>query len=83
LATVSTALAYLIFFHILSVSAPANVMLVTLLIPVSAIALGSAFLGEELLPRHFLGALIIASGLAAIDGRIVARFRRAQPGASR
>lgn len=73
LAVVSTAVAYLIFFHIITVSGTANVMLVTLLIPVSAIALGITFLDETLLTRHIVGALVIGCGLLAIDGRL---FRR-------
>lgn len=71
LAMPSTALAYLIFFHIISVSGTANVMLVTLLIPVSAIILGSTFLGETLLFRHYVGGLIIACALLVIDGRLI------------
>ena len=70
LAIVSTAIAYLVFFHIIAVSGPANVMLVTLLIPVSAIALGTLFLDEVLLARHFAGALVIGAGLVVIDGRL-------------
>ncbi|MEO1265376.1 MAG: DMT family transporter [Pseudomonadota bacterium] len=72
LGVLSTAIAYLIFFHILSVSGPANVMLVTLLVPVSAIALGTLFLDEALLTRHIVGALVIGSGLLVIDGRLPA-----------
>lgn len=71
LAVFSTALAYLIFFHIITVSGTANVMLVTLLIPVSAITLGVLFLNEAVLARHIVGALVIATGLLAIDGRIL------------
>ncbi|MEM1306134.1 MAG: DMT family transporter [Pseudomonadota bacterium] len=83
LAVASTAVAYLIFFHVMQVSGPANVMLVTLLIPVSAIALGVVFLNETLLARHIIGALVIGSGLLAIDGRIpvwlgLSRARTAQ-----
>lgn len=73
LAALSTALAYVIFYRILSVSGPTNVMLVTLLIPVTAIGLGVSVLGETLLMRHIIGALIIASGLLVIDGRILSR----------
>lgn len=70
LAALATALAYAIFFRILSVSGPANVMLVTLLIPISGIALGALVLGETVLPRHIIGAAVIASGLLVIDGRL-------------
>jgi drug/metabolite transporter (DMT)-like permease len=46
LAGLSTALAYIVFFQILRRSGATNVMLVTLLIPLTAILLGSLVLGE-------------------------------------
>jgi drug/metabolite transporter (DMT)-like permease len=73
LAVLSTALAYVIFFRVMA-AAGSNVNLVTLLVPVSAILLGVLVLGEDLLPRHLLGFGIIALGLAAIDGRLLALF---------
>ena len=75
LAILSTALAYLIFFRILASSGAINLMLVTFLIPISAIFLGWLFLGEQLEVRHFIGLALIAAGLAAIDGRLLARFK--------
>jgi drug/metabolite transporter (DMT)-like permease len=78
LALLSTALAYVLFFRILASAGAVNLMLVTFLIPVSAIVLGSAFLGEALAPSDFIGMALIGLGLAAIDGRLLAR-RRARP----
>lgn len=75
LAVLSTALAYIVFFRIMAVSGPTNTMLVTLLIPVSAIAFGTLILGEVLLLRHIAGALIIATALLILDGRVVGLFR--------
>ena len=72
------ALAYLLFFRIMRTAGPSNVMLVTFLIPVSAILLGSGLLGEDLLPRHFAGMAAIFVGLALIDGRIL-RIAQAKP----
>lgn len=69
LALLSTALAYVIFFRILSGGGALNVSLVTLLIPVSAILLGGFLLGERLEANHFIGMGLIAFGLLAIDGR--------------
>jgi drug/metabolite transporter (DMT)-like permease len=69
LGALCTTAAYLIFFRILRRAGATNLMLVTLLIPVSAILLGSLVLGEQLAWRHFAGMAIIAIGLAAIDGR--------------
>ena len=65
----STALAYLIYFRILARAGATNVLLVTFLIPVSAILLGTLVLGERLEPRHLVGMAAIGLGLAAIDGR--------------
>ncbi len=78
LAVVSTALAYVIYFRIMS-AAGSNVNLVTLLVPVSAILLGVLVLGETLLPRHLIGFAVIALGLAAIDGRLLAVLRQKEP----
>jgi drug/metabolite transporter (DMT)-like permease len=58
---------------VLASAGATNIMLVTLLIPVSAILLGSLFLGEHLAGRQFLGIGLIGAGLAAIDGRLLAR----------
>lgn len=76
IALVSTALAYVLFFRILETAGVTNLMLVTFLIPVSAILLGAMFLGETLEPKHFLGMTLIAVGLAAIDGRLLRLFSR-------
>ena len=66
----STALAYVLYFRILAAAGATNLMLVTFLIPVSAIVLGILLLGETLLPRHFGGMALIGIGLACIDGRL-------------
>ena len=70
LALVCTALAYIIYFRILASAGATNILLVTFLIPISALILGAIFLGERLELRHFLGMGIIVIGLAAIDGRV-------------
>ena len=76
LALVSTAFAYLLYFRILAVAGATNLMLVTFLIPISAIVLGASVLGERLEPKHFVGMALIGIGLAAIDGRLLAAMRR-------
>lgn len=72
LATLCTALAYVIYFRILATSGASNLLLVTLLMPVNAVLLGMVFLGEHIEPRHVAGMALIAAGLAVIDGRLVA-----------
>lgn len=69
LAALSTALGYLLYFRILARAGATNLLLVTFLIPVSAILLGTLILGEQLAARHAAGMLAIALGLALIDGR--------------
>ncbi|MBN8987543.1 MAG: DMT family transporter [Rhizobiales bacterium] len=76
LAALSTALAYIMFFQILRRSGATNVMLVTLLIPVTAIVLGHLVLGEQISLREIAGALVIGSALLLIDGRVLELFRR-------
>jgi drug/metabolite transporter (DMT)-like permease len=71
IAILGTALAYILYFRILAVAGATNLLLVTFLIPVSAVLLGAAILGERLDPEHFLGMTLVGLGLAAIDGRLV------------
>ncbi|MEH2555372.1 drug/metabolite transporter (DMT)-like permease [Bradyrhizobium algeriense] len=76
LAALSTALAYIVFFQVLRRSGATNVMLVTLLVPVTAILLGSLVLGEQISPREIAGALVIGSALLVIDGRALRFLER-------
>lgn len=68
-----TALAYIVFFRILSRAGAGNAMLVTLLIPITAMFLGNLFLDEAIKIKEIVGALIIAAGLLFIDGRLINR----------
>jgi drug/metabolite transporter (DMT)-like permease len=74
LALLCTALAYVIYFRILATAGATNLLLVTFLIPVSAIVLGTAFLGERLETQDLGGMALIGLGLAAIDGRPLRRL---------
>lgn len=77
LAVASTAIAYVLYFKILELAGATNVLLVTLLVPVSATLLGSLFLNESLEVIHILGMGLIAFGLSAIDGRLWHRLKSA------
>jgi drug/metabolite transporter (DMT)-like permease len=70
-----TAGGYLLYFRVLAATVATNLMLVTFLMPVTAIFLGWLLLAERLRPSHFLGMALIACGLAAIDGRLLAWAR--------
>jgi len=61
----------LVFFQVLRRSGSTNVMLVTLLIPVTAILLGYLMLGESISLREMIGALVIGSALLLMDGRVL------------
>ena len=74
LAMFSTAAAYILYFKLLASAGATNILLVTLLVPVSAILLGWLFLEESLQTPHIIGMAMIALGLSAIDGRL---WRRA------
>jgi drug/metabolite transporter (DMT)-like permease len=51
-------------------------MLVTLLIPVTAILLGYLVLGESVSALEIIGAAVIGSALLLIDGRVLGLIRR-------
>ncbi|MDB9904431.1 DMT family transporter [Oceanospirillaceae bacterium] len=74
LAVFSTAAAYILYFKLLASAGATNILLVTLLVPVSAILLGWLFLEESLQTPHIIGMAMIALGLSTIDGRL---WRRA------
>ncbi len=69
IAGLSTALAYILYFRILATAGATNISIVTFLVPVSAILLGVLILDEILHLKHLYGMVLIAIGLAAIDGR--------------
>jgi drug/metabolite transporter (DMT)-like permease len=76
LALFSTALAYTLYFRLIDRSGASNAQLVAFLMPILAVILGIAFLGEHLSGGQIGGAALIAAGLAILDGRLVARFQK-------
>ena len=76
IALLSTALAYVIYFRLLKTAGATNLLLVTLLIPVSAIILGVFLLDESLEPQHLSGMAVISLGLLIMDGRLLQFFRK-------
>ena len=67
----STAMAYAIYFRLLARVGATNTIIVTFLIPVSALILGTLLLHEPLKLRQLGGMACIFLGLAIIDGRIL------------
>lgn len=76
LSTVSTGGAYVIYFKVLASAGATNLLLVTFLIPIAALVLGSAALGEETTLTALAGMALIFLGLAVIDGRLPAVLTR-------
>lgn len=75
----STALAYVLYFRILSHAGATRISLVTFLIPIWAILLGVVFLGEALRWNHVAGMAVILLGLLILEGgRIRTPARRAR-----
>lgn len=75
LAVLCTSFAYILYFTILKRAGATNIVLVTFLVPASAILLGIMFLGESLALHHVIGMITIAFGLALIDGRLLVMLR--------
>ena len=75
LSVLSTSLAYIIYFRVLATAGSTNILLVTFLIPVSAILLGVLVLGERPGRNAFGGMSLIFVGLIVLDGRFVARLK--------
>ncbi|MGH6970006.1 MAG: DMT family transporter, partial [Caulobacteraceae bacterium] len=82
LGLLSTAIAYLLYFKLLARVGATNLLLVTFLLPIVALILGALFLGEHVQPIDLIGLALIMGGLAAIDGRLLARFRAISPRAA-
>lgn len=82
IAVLCTVLAYILYFRILAAAGATNLLLVTFLLPVSALLLGWLVLGESVAPRAFGGMALIGLGLACIDGRLLAWLRGRKPRAA-
>ncbi|MDN2583732.1 DMT family transporter [Aquibium sp. ELW1220] len=76
LALLATAFAYILYFRIVAAAGASNASLVTLIVPASAILLGTVFLAERLELFELAGIAIIACGLVVIDGRLLRRRSR-------
>ncbi|HBX37387.1 DMT family transporter [Pseudohongiella sp. SYSU M77423] len=67
---ISTAFTFQIMYRLLPLVGATNFSTTTLIAPISAIILGTLFLGETILPSHLLGMAVIFLGLTFIDGRL-------------
>ncbi len=76
LGTACTALAYLIYFRLLTEAGATNASLVTLLIPVSAVLISASLLSEALSVLQLAGMAVLLLGLLLLDGRVLALLGR-------
>ena len=76
LALLSTSLGYVIYFRLISGAGGVNASLVTLLVPVTALLLGTLVLGEAFSLRQAAGMAVILLGLVVTDGRAGAAIAR-------
>lgn len=67
-----TAFAFVIYFRLIATVGAVNAAVVTLLVPISALLLGAAMLGEHLPASALAGMTVIMAGLLLIDGRLFA-----------
>ncbi|MEE8273839.1 MAG: DMT family transporter [Alphaproteobacteria bacterium] len=79
LSLLSTACAYLIYFRVLATAGATNLLLVTFLIPPSAVVLGVVVLGEQPTLSAIAGMILVLLGLVVIDGRLIRRSAAANP----
>lgn len=70
LAVLGTTLAYVLYFRILNLAGATNLLVVTILVPPGAIAIGAVALGEPVSFRSIAGFIVIVCGLIVIDGRL-------------
>jgi drug/metabolite transporter (DMT)-like permease len=75
-----SALSALCHFTVLRRAGAINATLVTLIMPLTPIVLGGVFLGDKLSHTDALGAVVIATALLIIDGRVFAWRRRPSTG---
>ena len=71
IAMLCTVVAYVIYFQILSAAGATNLLLVTFLLPVTALLLGWLALDEPVGLRTLGGMALIGIGLAIVDGRLL------------
>lgn len=77
LAIPSTAVAYFFYFRLIDTAGASNAMLVAFIMPLVAVILGVVALGETFETKELAGAVLIALGLLAIDGRLFPKLSAA------
>ena len=76
MSVLGTAFAYMLYFHVIRAVGATNTMLVTFLVPVTAIFMGVFVLNESLSGHAVLGMFVIFTGLISVDGRLLRKFAK-------
>ena len=76
LGVIGTAFAYMVYFKLLAIAGASNLMLVTIIVPIFAVSLDAAILSQWVSLSDILGFIVIAFGLAVMDGRLLGVFYR-------
>ncbi|MEL6352666.1 MAG: DMT family transporter [Cyanobacteria bacterium J06627_28] len=70
----STALAYIVYFHLLAEVGVVNTSLVSFLVPLCTLIMSTLFLQERLSSAALCGMALILLGLAVLDGRVLRKL---------
>jgi drug/metabolite transporter (DMT)-like permease len=70
-----TALAYVLYFHLLATVGATRTLLVTYLLPVTALIYGALLLGEDVGVQAVLGLALVLAGIAITTGGVVFAWR--------
>ncbi len=74
LAVLCTAIAYILYFHLIERAGPSKALTVTFLIPVFALGYGALFLGETISAWMVVCGLVIVTGTALSTGLVKVRW---------
>ena len=76
LGVLGTSFAYILYFRILQLAGASNLMLVTIIVPLFAVLLDAVWLSQYLSMTEIVGFVIVAVGLAIMDGRLLGYLRK-------
>lgn len=78
LAVLSTAIAYILYFHLIQNVGSSKALTVTYLVPLFAMVWALIFLSEPITPAMIVGCALILSGTAVANEIFTARFRKSR-----
>lgn len=71
-----TAIAYIMFFHLIEVAGPSKTLTVTFLVPLFAVVYGVVLLNETITPHMVMGAVVVMLGVLLASGLLKPGARR-------